>query len=130
MCLMPAPKSEKSWPICCLPVARPHLGKNTCASSANKSRMLPPLDVLPPLSNAFRYSSATDLRCSSVIVSFEIATASLLSAALHFGRDRAQLGVQAHALAVTPAAQRSNERAALVERQRRDVSAEGGPQPV
>src|SRR4030095_8847075 len=30
--------------------------------------MLPPFDVTPLLSNAFRYSSATDLRCSSVIV--------------------------------------------------------------
>src|SRR5690606_13752121 len=30
--------------------------------------MLPPLDVVPLLSNAFKYSSATDLRCSSVIV--------------------------------------------------------------
>src|SRR5215216_2382109 len=30
--------------------------------------MLSPLDVTPPLSNALRYSSATDLRCSSVIV--------------------------------------------------------------
>src|SRR2546421_608227 len=30
--------------------------------------MLPPVEVTPPLSNAFRYSSATDLRCSPVIV--------------------------------------------------------------
>jgi hypothetical protein len=30
--------------------------------------MLSPAEVTPPLSNAFRYSSATDLRCSSVIV--------------------------------------------------------------
>src|SRR5512144_3373363 len=30
--------------------------------------MLSPLDVTPPLSKAFRYSMATDLRCSSVIV--------------------------------------------------------------
>ena len=29
--------------------------------------MLSPVDVTPPLSNALRYSSATDLRCSSVI---------------------------------------------------------------
>jgi hypothetical protein len=36
------------------------------------------------LSNAFRYSSATDLRCSSVMVSRAIATAHLLVAA--FGR--------------------------------------------
>src|SRR5262245_37071954 len=68
MCLMPPPKSENSWPICFLPVASPHLGKNTWASSANRSRMLPPVDVTPLLSNALRYSSATDLRCSSVIV--------------------------------------------------------------
>ncbi len=27
-----------------------------------------PVLVTPPLSNAFRYSKATDLRCSSVIV--------------------------------------------------------------
>src|SRR5687768_13357735 len=31
--------------------------------------MLPPDDVTPLLSNALRYSSATDLRCSSVMVS-------------------------------------------------------------
>src|ERR1051325_7679120 len=30
--------------------------------------MLPPSDATPPLSNALRYSSATDLRCSSVMV--------------------------------------------------------------
>src|SRR4051794_20197831 len=30
--------------------------------------MLAPLLVVPPWSNAFRYSSATDLRCSSVMV--------------------------------------------------------------
>src|ERR1700722_15205925 len=30
--------------------------------------MLPPVEVTPPLSNAFRYSIATDFRCSSVIV--------------------------------------------------------------
>src|SRR5919205_1268117 len=29
--------------------------------------MLSPVDVTPPLSKAFRYSSATDLRCSSVM---------------------------------------------------------------
>src|SRR4051812_38115253 len=49
-------------------MARPHLGNMTCASSAKRSRMLPPVDVVPPLSNALRYSTATDLRCSSVIV--------------------------------------------------------------
>src|SRR6185436_4888550 len=75
MCLMPPPKSVKSCPICALPVASPHFGKNTWASSANRSRMLPPLDVTPLLSNAFRYSSATDLRCSSVITSLLMATA-------------------------------------------------------
>src|SRR5947209_4307732 len=40
----------------------------TCASSAKRSRMLPPVDVIPALSSALRYSRATDLRCSSVIV--------------------------------------------------------------
>src|SRR4029078_7423539 len=30
--------------------------------------MLPPSEVPPPLSNALRYSSATDFRCSSVMV--------------------------------------------------------------
>src|SRR5919109_919138 len=39
--------------------------------------MLPPVDVTPLLSNAFRYSSATDLRCSSVIVCRVIAMQSL-----------------------------------------------------
>src|SRR4029077_9495046 len=68
MLLMPAPKSVNSWPICFLPSARPHFGKYTCASSANRSMMLPPLDVTPPLSKALRYSSATDFRCSSVMV--------------------------------------------------------------
>src|SRR5688572_3919152 len=67
MCRSKPPKSVNSCPICALPVASPHLGKNTCASSANRSRMLPPDEVTPLLSNAFRYSSATDLRCSSVI---------------------------------------------------------------
>src|SRR5262249_12592020 len=36
----------------------------------NKSRMLVPDEVTPRLSKAFRYSKATDLRCSSVIVCF------------------------------------------------------------
>src|SRR5688572_19838966 len=67
MCLMPPPKSLNNWPICFLPLASPHFGKKTCASSANRSRMLPPDDVTPLLSKALRYSSATDLRCSSVI---------------------------------------------------------------
>ena len=31
--------------------------------------MLSPVEVTPPLSNAFKYSRATDLRCSSVMVS-------------------------------------------------------------
>src|SRR3954467_10072568 len=60
--------SVNSWPMSCLPVARPHLGNMTWASSANKSRMLPPVEVVPALSKALRYSRATDLRCSSGIV--------------------------------------------------------------
>src|SRR5260370_34163731 len=40
----------------------------TCAASAKRSRMLPPVDVIPALSSALRYSRATDLRCSSVMV--------------------------------------------------------------
>src|ERR1051325_2940766 len=112
MFLIPAPKSVNSWPICFLPVARPHFGKNTCASSANRSRMLPPLDVTPALSNALRYSSATDLRCSSVIVSFETATVGYpLSTALDIRRHAAQLGIQPEPLAVAAAAQRADERA-------------------
>src|SRR5262245_7516774 len=39
--------------------------------------MLPPFDVTPLLSKALRYSSATDLRCSSVIVCRVIAMRSL-----------------------------------------------------
>src|SRR3954469_6176194 len=39
----------------------------TWASSANRSRMLPPVEVVPALSKALRYSRATDLRCSSVM---------------------------------------------------------------
>src|SRR3954447_7776089 len=74
-----APTSPNSCPISSLPLARPHLGKYTCASSANRSRMLPPVDVTPALSNALRYSSATDLRCSSVIVSVLTAMVSPLS---------------------------------------------------
>jgi hypothetical protein len=35
-------------------------GVTTSASSANRSRMLPPEEVTPVLSKAFRYSSATD----------------------------------------------------------------------
>jgi hypothetical protein len=34
---------------------------------------------VPPLSNAFRYSSATDFRCSSVIGCLEIAISSSLA---------------------------------------------------
>ena len=41
--------------------------------------MLPPLEVFPALSNAFRYSSATDLRCSSVIVPRVIAMSTNLA---------------------------------------------------
>src|SRR4249920_2087455 len=70
---MRPPKSVNSWPICFFPVARPHFGKNTCASSAKSSRMLAPLEVTPLLSKAFRYSRATDLRCSSVMLCLVIA---------------------------------------------------------
>ncbi|HEY6511938.1 MAG TPA: hypothetical protein VI032_08170 [Burkholderiaceae bacterium] len=63
-----APTSPNSLPIWSRPVATPHFGKYTCASVANSSRIEPPLEVTPPLSNAFRYSIATDLRCSSVMV--------------------------------------------------------------
>src|SRR5215472_9603768 len=70
------PTSPNILPISSLPLARPHFGKYTCASSANSDRMLSPEDVTPPLSNAFRYSSATDLRCSSVIVCLVRAMAS------------------------------------------------------
>jgi hypothetical protein len=48
--------------------------------------MLPPLDVTPLLSNAFKYSSAIDLRCSSVIDPRVIAIVPLLvSHAAHGG---------------------------------------------
>src|SRR5580765_7712465 len=131
MWLMPPPKSEKSWPIFVLPVASPHFGKKTCASSANRSRMLPPLEVTPALSNALRYSSATDLRCSSVIVSFETATTRpSLSTALDIGRHGAQLRVESEPLAVAPAAERADERARFVERQRRHVAAERRHQAI
>src|SRR4051794_5373830 len=73
------PMSANSWPISFLPVARPHLGNMTWASSANKSRMLPPVEVVPALSKALRYSRATDLRCSSVIVWVATATGNSLS---------------------------------------------------
>src|SRR4051812_45254559 len=71
--------SVNSWPMSCLPVARPHLGNMTWASSANRSRMLPPVEVVPALSKALRYSRATDLRCSSVIVWVLMATGNSLS---------------------------------------------------
>src|SRR5437899_1776981 len=131
MLLMPPPKSLNSCPICFLPLARPHFGKNTCASSANRSRMLPPVDVLPPLSNALRYSSATDLRCSSVIVPrVTVTRSSSLTTPLDFRAHRPELRVEPEALAVPAAAQRSDEHAGSVERQRRDVAAERGHQPV
>src|SRR5436309_879531 len=76
---MVAPTSPNSFPISALPLARPHFAKYTWLSSANRSRMLPPVDVTPPLSNALRYSRATDLRCSSVIVFVVTATVRLLS---------------------------------------------------
>src|SRR5438045_1840796 len=41
--------------------------------------MLPPVEVTPPASKAFRYSRATDLRCSSVMDCVETAMSSLLS---------------------------------------------------
>ena len=63
-----APTSPNILPISSRPLAIPHLGNITWASTANSSRMLSPLEVIPPLSNALRYSTATDLRCSSVIV--------------------------------------------------------------
>ena len=69
-----APISPNIRPISSRPLASPHLGNMTCASVANSSRMLSPVDVTPPLSNALRYSSATDLRCSSVIVCVLTAT--------------------------------------------------------
>ena len=50
-----------------LPGATPHLGKYTCASGANNSRIGSPLEVTPPLSRLFKYSSATCLRSSPVI---------------------------------------------------------------
>lgn len=62
------PTLVKSRPISSLPLARPHFGKYTWASSANRSMTLPPSEVTPPLSKALRYSSHIDLRCSSVIV--------------------------------------------------------------
>src|SRR4051812_27662674 len=71
--------SVNSWPISFLPVASPHMGNMTWASSANRSRMLPPVEVVPALSNALRYSRATDLRCSSVIVWVLMATGNSLS---------------------------------------------------
>src|SRR6266545_7112282 len=89
---MVAPTSPNSLPISFLPLARPHLGKYTWASSANRSRMLPPVDVSPPLSNALRYSMATDLRCSSVIVSLVTVMADLLQGrGYHGGRSASTL---------------------------------------
>src|SRR3954466_6175507 len=85
--------SVNSWPISFLPVASPHLGNMTWASSANRSRMLPPVEVTPALSKALRYSSATDLRCSSVIVWVAMAMRSSLCGgrAARSGRGRGQL---------------------------------------
>src|SRR3954467_15057106 len=68
-----------SWPISFLPVASPHLGNMTWASSGNKWRRMPPVEVVPALSKALRYSRATDLRCSSVIVWVATATGNSLS---------------------------------------------------
>src|SRR5215213_10291427 len=84
--------SVNSWPISCLPVARPHLGNMTWASSANRSRMLPPVEVVPALSNALRYSRATDLRCSSVIVWVLMATGTPCRGAVGESDDRAEGG--------------------------------------
>src|SRR5262249_9965018 len=80
---MVAPTSPKSLPISVRPLARPHFGKYTWASSAKRSRMLSPVDVTPPWSNALRYSRATDFRCSSVIVWVLTAMRRLLSDSDH-----------------------------------------------
>src|SRR4029079_7796706 len=45
--------------------------------------MLPPSQVFPALSKAFRYSITTDLRCSSVMVCLATAIDLLLEAILH-----------------------------------------------
>src|SRR5918995_1410279 len=79
------PMSANSCPICSLPVASPHLGNMTWASSANRSRMLPPVVVVPALSKALRYSRATDLRCSSVIVWVAMATGNSYSSSRGVG---------------------------------------------
>src|SRR5947208_13705046 len=88
-----APRSPNIRPICSLPSASPHFGQDTWASSANRSRMLPPVEVVPPASNAFRYSSATDLRCSSVICC--VATA-MLASPLRARVPGRQVGVDVH----------------------------------
>src|SRR5919112_6714147 len=77
--------SVSSWPISFLPVARPHLGNMTWASSANRSRMLPPVVVVPALSKGLRYSRATDFRCSSVIVWVAMATGNSYSSSRGVG---------------------------------------------
>src|SRR5689334_11295943 len=84
--------SPKSRPISSRPLAIPHLGKYTCESMANRSRMLPPVEVVPPLSNALRYSSATDLRCSSVMDSLVTAIAGSLSDGCGVGSGRLPVG--------------------------------------
>src|SRR3954452_2397803 len=85
--------SPKRRPMDSLPSAIPHFGKYTWASSANRSRMLPPVEVTPALSKALRYSSATDLRCSSVMVWIAMAMRNSLCGgwAASSGRGRGQL---------------------------------------
>ncbi len=62
---MVGPTSTSTSAISALPWAAPHLGKQTWASSANRSRTLPPLLVVPPSSKACRKARASALRCSS-----------------------------------------------------------------
>src|ERR1700730_16893415 len=65
--------SPNICPISFLPLARPDFGKDKCAESEKRSRMLPPSVVTPALSKALRYSTITDFLCSSVIVCLETA---------------------------------------------------------
>src|ERR1043165_9599445 len=52
------------------------------------------------------------------------------SAVLNVGLYVAELGVQSPARSAAPAADRTNERARSLERQRRDVAAEVAPDPI
>src|SRR4051812_6114895 len=113
--------SVNSWPISFLPVASPHLGNMTWASSANRSRMLPPVLVTPALSKALRYSSATDLRCSSVMVCVATAIGGTLSGR---GDEGGLLGVRRGRGAVGEGEDRAEGRPARpvgVARRRRDA---------